>query len=381
MNASARPVAIVGVDESDEIGRLPNKSALQLHAEAARNALADAGIGKEEVDGLFTAGISPIAIGEYLGIRPRFTDATAVGGGSFLVHVGHALTAIQAGRCRVALITSGQSSYSRVGQPTVPPDPASPAGQFELPYGIFGPTTTFALAALRHMQQYGTTSEHLAEVAVATRKWAMLHPKALMQTPITVGDVLTSRWICYPFHLLDCCLVTDAGGAVVLTTAERARDTRTRPVPVLGVGEATEHLHISQMADLTTSAASRRAGQQAFAMAGVQPQEIDVAQIYDAFTFLPSVALEDLGFCGPGEGGPFVAGQRTAPGGDFPMNTSGGGLSYTHPGMFGMFLIIEAVRQLRSECGARQVPGARLALCHGLGGVFAAAATLILGAE
>lgn len=381
MTVPATAVAIVGVDESDEIGRVPYKSALQFHGEAARNALADAAIGKQEVDGLFTAGISPIAVGEYLGIRPRIIDSTVIGGCSFLIHVRHTMAAIQAGMCSVALITHGQSGYSRVGQPSVTPDPSSPAGQFEVPYGTFGPTTLLSLAALRHMEQYGTTSAHLAEVAVATRKWAVLNPKAMMQSPITLEDVLSSRWICYPFHLLDCCLVTDAGGAVVVTSMARARDTRKRPVQVLGAGEASEHLSISQMADLTTSAAGRSAGQQAFSMAGLNPQDMDLVEIYDAFTIQPIIALEDLGFCGPGEGGPFVAEQRTAPGGAFPLNTSGGGLSYTHPGMFDIFLIIEAVRQLRGEGGARQVPEARLALCHGIGSVFSAAATLILGVE
>ncbi len=375
-------VAIVGVDESDEIGILPHKSALQLHAEAARNALADAGIDKSEVDGLFTAGLSTIELGEYLGIRPVYTDSTSVGGSSFVIHLGHAVTAIANGLCRVALISHGQSGRSRVGQL-----PSSLYGvnhaQFEVPFGLPMPLGAYALACARHMYLYGTTHEQLAEIAVATRKWAAMNPKALMREPITIDDVLQSRWISWPFHLLDCCLVTDAGGAVVLTSAERARDTHKTPVHVLGFGEHHDHAIISQMPDLTSSPA-QVSGQRAFAMAGVRPEDIDVAEIYDSFTFTVLLSLEDLGFCKKGEGGAFVAGQRTAPGGDFPLNTQGGGLSYTHPGMFGIFTIIEAVRQLRGDYAAagqpeRQVRDARLALVHGTGGVLSSAGTAILG--
>ena len=253
--------------------------------------------------------------------------------------------------------------------------------QFEAPFGLAGPPTGYALAAARHMHEYGTTSEQLAEVAVATRKWAALNPRALMRDPITVDDVLASRLISWPLHLLDCCLVTDAGGAVVLTSAERARSLRRKPVYVLGAGEASTHVLVSQMPDFARWDAARLAGERAFTMAGVPHADIDVAMFYDAFTIVPIMGLEALGFCGPGEGGPFVAGQRTAPGGTFPMNTNGGGLSYTHTGMYGMFMLIEAVRQLRGECGVRQVPDCTVALCHGLGGMFSAAATLIAGTE
>jgi len=231
------------------------------------------------------------------------------------------------------------------------------------------------------MHEFGTASEQLAEVAVATRKWAALNPRALMRDPLTVEDVLASRMISWPLHLLDCCLVTDAGGAVVVTSAERARDLAKRPVYVLGTGEASTHVMVSQMPDFARWDAARLSGERAFAMAGVAPADVDVAMLYDAFTIVPIMALEALGFCQPGEGGPFVAGQRTAPGGDFPMNTNGGGLSYTHTGMYGIFTLIEAVRQLRGECGARQVPDCRLAICHGLGGMFSAAATLVASTE
>ena len=373
--------AIVGVAESDRIGRVPDKPALLLHAEAARSALAEAGLGKGDVDGLCTAGVSPLELGEYLGIEPRFTDGTAVGGSSFVIHVAHAAMAIATGRCEVALITHGESGRSRVGMPGRAAAPQSLGGQFEAPYGLPLPVGAYALACSRHMHEYGTTKEQLAEIAVATRKWAMLNPKAMMRDPITIEDVLTSRPIAYPFNLLDCCLVTDAGGAVVLTSLERARDCRQTPVAVLGVGEGHDHSLISQMPSLTSFAA-RGSGERAFAMAGVGRDEIDLAMIYDSFTYTVLLSLEELGFCGKGEGGAFVSGQRTAPGGDFPMNTNGGGLSYTHPGMYGIFAIIEAVRQLRGDYadqGERQVPDARLAIVHGTGGVLSSAGTAILG--
>ncbi|MDT7944266.1 MAG: acetyl-CoA acetyltransferase [Dehalococcoidia bacterium] len=380
-----RRVAIVGVDESDEIGIVPHKSALQLHAEAARNALADAGIDKSEVDAVLTSSagaMSSVQLAEYLGIVPIYTDSTMTGGSSFAIQLEHAALAIATGMCRVALITHGQTGYSDrlrgVERPSG--DPWFPARQLEAPYYVGGPVGNYALACMRHMYQYGTTHEQLAEIAVATRKWAQLNPKALMREPLTIEDVLSSRWVVYPFHIYDCCLVTDAGGAVVLTSAERARDCRKRPVWVLGAATAHTHLTISQMPDLTETPA-RISGPRAMAMAGVGHEDIDVVEVYDSFTYTVLVTLEDLGFCAKGEGGPFVSGQRTAPGGDFPLNTNGGGLSYTHPGMYGIFPIIEAVRQLRGECGPRQVPGAKVALVNTTGGTLSATGTLVLGVE
>ncbi|HEV2122755.1 MAG TPA: acetyl-CoA acetyltransferase [Chloroflexota bacterium] len=373
---------VVGVAESDEIGVLPHKMALQLHAEAARNALAEAGVAKDEVDGLFTAGLTTSELGEYLGISPTYTDGTHVGGASFVIHLGHAAAAIAAGLCHVALISHGQSGRSRQGAPMSPLYGMNQA-QFEAPFGLPAPVGAYALATARHMHQYGTTHEQLAEIAVATRKWAAMNPRALMREPITIEDVLNSRWISWPLHLLDCCLVTDAGGAAVITSAARARHLRTAPVGILGFGEYHDHSTISQMPDLT-SGPGRVSGARAFAMAGIRPNEIDVAEIYDSFTYTVLLSLEDLGFCAKGEGGAFVAGQRTAPGGAFPMNTQGGGLSYTHPGMFGIFTIIEAVRQLRGDYAAagqldRQVTDAKLALVHGTGGVLSATGTAVLG--
>jgi acetyl-CoA acetyltransferase len=375
-------VAIVGVAESDEMGRLPHKSAFALHAEASRNALADAGLAKDDVDAVFTAGLWMASeVAEYLGIRPRYIDGTQIGGCSFIAHVQHAMAAIEAGVCEVALITHGESGASRIGMPGTRFGPDSWRLQFETPFGLAGPPTGYALAAARHMHEFGTTSEQLAEVAVATRKWAALNPRATMRDPLTVADVLASRMISWPLRLLDCCLVTDAGGAAVVTSAARARDLAKKPVYVLGTGEASTHVMVSQMPDFARWDAARIAGERAFRMAGVGPADIDVAMFYDAFTIVPIMGLEALGFCKPGEGGPFVSGQRTAPGGDFPMNTNGGGLSYQHTGMYGIFTLIEAVRQLRGECGPRQVAGAQVALCHGLGGMFSAAATLVASTE
>ena len=383
----SKSVAIVGVDESDEIGICEGKASLILHAEAARNALRDAGIDKSEVDGLLTAGPSIMQLAEYLGIQPSYMDGTTVGGSSFVIQVEHAAAAIEAGLCNVAVITHGEMGYSarrgtasRGVDPRRYADPEAPAAQFELPYGVGGPPSTYALAATRHMHQYGTTHEQLAEIAVATRKWAQLNPKAFMQDPLTIDDVLSSRWIAYPFHIYDCCLVTDAGGACVIVSADRARSLAKKPVWLLGSGEAMTHQSLINSPDLTQTPA-RYSGERAFKMAGLARKDIDVVEVYDSFTYTALVTIEELGFCAKGEGGPFLSNQRSAPGGDFPMNTNGGGLSYTHPGMYGMFLIIEAVRQLRGECGERQVADAHTALVNGTGGALSSTGTLILGAD
>src|SRR5215217_4889755 len=379
MSEISGKVAIVGVDESDEIGIIPNKPAIQLQAEAARNALRDAGLTLRDVDGVFSSalggGFASVEIAEYLGIQPRYTDSTSVGGSSFVIHVGHAALAIAHGLCDVALITHGESGKSRVGMPGM--RSGGLRSQLGEPDGIPRPAGSYALACSRHMYQYGTTKEQLAEIAVATRAWATLNPKALMREPITIDDVLSSRMISWPFNLLDCCLVTDAAGAVVLTSMERARDLPRTPIAVLGFGEGHDHSMISQMPDLTHGP-GRISAPPAFSMAGIKHNDIDVVEVYDSFTYTVLLSLEDLGFCAKGEGGAFVSGQRTAPGGDFPLNTSGGGLSYTHPGMFGIFLLIEAVRQLRGECGARQVPDAEVALVNGMGGYLSSSATAIL---
>ncbi|GHO64960.1 thiolase [Ktedonobacter sp. SOSP1-52] len=381
--SSSPKAAIVGVAESD-LGSTPDKTVLQLQAQAARAALEDAGLGLQDVEALFCAGNwawSPnLMLAEYLGIQPRYTDTTNIGGSSFEAHIGHALAGIEAGLFEVALITYGSTQRSDRargrGQPYY-----RLTEQYEGPFGLPAPVGAYALAASRHMFEYGTTSEQLAEVAVATRKWATLNEKAMKREPITIEDVLNSRWIAEPLHLLDCCLVTDGGGAVVVASASRARQMRKAPVWVLGHGEAHTHNTITNMPDLASHQAAAASGRDAFARAGLTPAEIDVAEIYDSFTITVLLTLEALGFCGKGEGGAFVSGQRTAPGGTFPMNTNGGGLSYCHPGMYGIFLLIEATRQLRGECGPRQVEGAHIALAHGTGGVLSSAATVLLGKD
>ena len=382
MNAQ-RVAAIAGVAESD-LGAVAPKTALQLQAEAAREALAEAGLTLRDVDGVFSAGGDEYAptlrVAEYLGITPRYTDSTNIGGSSFVAHAGHAHAAIAQGLCDVALITYGSTQRSRRSRALGRSGGVRGPFQFEGIWGLPLPVGAYALAATRHMHQYGTTPEQLAEVAVATRAWAALNPKAFYRDPITVDDVLGSPWIAEPLHLLDCCLVTDGGGAVVIVSAGRARDLPKQPVWILGHGEAHTHMTISNMPDLTRTPATS-SGLDALAMAGVTHGDVDVVELYDSFTITVLLTLEALGFCGPGESGSFVSGQRTAPGGELPLNTNGGGLSYCHPGMYGIFTLIEAARQLRGECGERQVAGARLAVANGTGGVLSSAATVVLGRD
>jgi len=373
-------VAIVGVDESDEIGTVPGVSQLSLHVQAVRNAVRDAGLKISDVDGVFTAGQhSPATIGEALGIVPRYVDGTTVGGCSFIIMVGHALLALHHGLCDVAVVSHGESGRSGVGV-TPRRDTAIP-GQFELPYGFGGAPTYFGLITTRHMHEHGTTLEQWAQVAVSTRKWAALNPKARNKEPITVQDVLSSRPVVWPFNILNICLVTDAGGAVVLTRADRAKDCAKKPVYVRGAGEATEHVALTQMRDLTASEATRLSGDKAFKMAGVGPTDFQHVMLYDAFTSGPPLMLEALGLAKRGEGVHCFEEGRSTPGGKLPINTNGGGLSYTHSGMYGIFPIIEATRQLRGECGPRQVPNLRLSLVNGMGGMLSAAGTLVLGNE
>ena len=376
----SKTAAIVGVAESDEIGIVPDKSALMMHMEAARNAIADAGLTKDDVDGFFTAGYWNYDVAEYLGIKPRYTDSTSVGGSSFVIHVAHAIAAINAGYCEVALITHGQ--MGRSARAPYGRDPNLPAAQYDSPYGIMGPPINYAMAASRYMYQYGEerTRQALAEIAVSTRKWAQMNPKAMMRAPMTFDDYHNSRWIARPFHLLDCCLVTDAGAAVVVTSAERAKSLPKPPVYVLGAAEHHDHSLIHQMPDLTVTPAAVT-GPAALEMAGVAHKDIDLTMIYDSFTYTVLATLESLGFCGPGEGPDFLANQRSAPGGDWPLNTNGGGLSYTHPGMYGIFLIVEAVRQLRGEAGERQIKEPKLSLVNGTGGLLSSTGTIILGVD
>jgi acetyl-CoA C-acetyltransferase len=361
----------------------PDKTAFQLHAESARGALEDAGLSIGDVDGYLTSGVGPIgvmAMAEHLDLQPRYVDSTSIGGSSFVAHVTHAAAAITAGLCEVALITYGSTASSqRFAVGTGGSFAGDPPDHFEAP---FGPTVlnSYALVAQRHMHEFGTTAEQLAEVAVTIRRHASLNPMAKFRDPITVDDVLASRIVSSPLHLLDCCIITDGGGAVVVTAADRARNLKKPPVYVLGGSEAVCHTSMGHR-DLTDIAAAQ-SGPRAMTMAGVAHTDIDMCMIYDSFTITVLETLENLGFCKKGEGGAFVEDGRIGLGGALPLNTDGGGLSSNHPGMRGVFLVIEATRQLRRECGPRQVKDCKIALCHGTGGMLGlrhSGATLVLG--
>jgi acetyl-CoA acetyltransferase len=282
--------------------------------------------------------------------------------------------AIALGLCNVALIAYG-STQRTIGRKQASVREINP---YETPFKPFLPSSAYALAASRHMHQYGTTREQLAAVAVAAREWALLNPAAWEKKPLTIADVLSSRMVSYPFTVRDCCLVTDGGGAIIVTSAERAKSLKKPPAYVLGCGHAVTHANITSMPDLTVTGALA-SGTAAYAMAGLGPADIDAIELYDAFTINTILFLEDLGFCKKGEGGALVSGGRIAPGGNLAVNTNGGGLSYCHPGMYGLLLLIEAVRQLRGECGARQVKDCEVAMAHGNGGVLSSQATVILG--
>lgn len=373
-------VAVVGAAESDLGQVAPNTSPVDLMAQASIRALDDAGLKLSDVDGLFGSAtqvrFTPMLLSEYLRIKPKYFDGTIIGGSSFMTHLAHAQTAIEHGLCDVALIAYGstQRSVSRAMASPREPNP------YEQPYKPFLPASAYAMSAARHMHQYGTTREQLAEVAVAARQWALLNPKSWEKEPLTVEQVLSARMVSYPFTVRDCCLVVDGGGAIVMTSAARAKSLKKKPVYVLGTGEAISHANISSMPDLTVSAAAE-SGPRAFAMAKVKPADVNMLSLYDAFTITPILFLEDMGFCPKGEGGRFVSGGTIAPGGKLAVNTSGGGLSYCHPGMYGLLVMIEAIRQIRGECGARQVKNCDLALAHGNGGVLSTQCTAIFGSE
>jgi acetyl-CoA acetyltransferase len=377
MKSSLRGAAAIVGTATFGMGESPGHGSLDLAASAALMALKDAGLALADVDALFVCTpddmLSGLSLAEYLGIHPAITGNNRTGGSAFMTHANSAALALQAGVCKVALITYG-SNLRTAGARVVAAPGASP---HETPYQV-SLAASYALAAGRHMHEYGTTREQLASVAVAAREWARLNPDAFMRDPLTIDDVINARPVATPFTTRDCCLVTDGGAAVVMTTAEHARTLRERPAYLLAGAEATTHRYIAQMPDLTVTGAVQ-SGAAAFAQAGVRPRDIDVLQLYDAFTINPILFLEDLGFCRKGEGGAFVAAGRIAPGGALPVNTNGGGLSCVHPGMYGLFAIVEAARQLFGECGARQVADARLALAHGNGGVLSHQATLIFG--
>jgi acetyl-CoA acetyltransferase len=372
--------AIVGAAESDLGEVRPGYNVIDLMAQGITRALDDCGLALKDVDGLISSctqsRTSPLNLAEYLGISPAFIDGTIIGGSSFMFQVQHAMAALQLGLCNVAVIAYGSTQRS-IGRQNASVREINP---YETPYRPFLPSTAYALAASRHMHEFGTTREQMAEVAVAARQWALKNPVAWEKKPLTVEEVLSARMVSYPFTVRDICLVTDGGGAIVMVSPERSKSLKKKPVYVLGQGQHITHANISSMPDLTITGASE-SGRQAYAMAGLAAKDIDVIELYDAFTINTILFLEDLGFCKKGEGGAFVSGGRIAPGGALPVNTNGGGLSYCHPGMYGLFLLIEAVRQLRGECGDRQVNGAETAIAHGNGGVLSSQSTVILGTE
>ncbi|MFJ3779012.1 acetyl-CoA acetyltransferase [Streptomyces sp. NPDC090075] len=379
-----RRVAIAGVGLS-ESGSVPQFSAFQLLARASRRALVETGLKPEDIDGFGSTGLGvlpPIEVAEHLGLRPTWLEATSVGGSTWEVMAAHAVDAIAQGHAETVLLAYGSTARSdvKLGRRSANMSfgSAGPA-QFDTPAGA-SLVSKYAMAAQRHMHEYGTTIDQLATVAVEARRFAELNPAAERRTPMSLDDVHGARMIATPFTSPHCCLRSDGAAAVILTTEERARDLPQTPVQVLGSAEHASHSTMSQWEDFTVSPAAVT-GPLAFKRAGVTPSDIDVCQIYDAFTYGVVVTLEDLGFCAKGEGGAFVTETGIGPGGGLPVNTDGGGLSACHPGMRGLFLLVEATRQLRGEAEARQVPDAALACVSGTGGWFSSSATMILARD
>ncbi|HUH09371.1 MAG TPA: thiolase [Brevundimonas sp.] len=372
-----RKTAIVGAATFGQ-GKAPGYEASDLAAIASSMALEDAGLTLADVDGLFfchpTDTMGGLSFAQYLGIQPKVTDNNRTGGSAFQTYVEHAAYLLDAGAIDCALIAYGSNQATATGKLISTVQPM----RYEAPYKPLNPVSSYALATARYMHQYGATREQLGAVAVAARQWAQLNPEAYKRDPLTLEDYLGSRMVSDPLSVLDCCLVTDGAAAVVMTRADRARDLKKTPISVLGAAQETHHREIGWLDDLTVTAAAR-SGARAYERAGVGPSDIDVVQLYDAFTINTILFLEDLGFCRKGEGGAFVSDGRIAPKGALPVNTNGGGLSYCHPGMYGLFILIEGVRQLRGECGARQVKKHDVAMVHGNGGVLSAQASVILG--
>jgi acetyl-CoA acetyltransferase len=375
--------AIVGVGTFG-FGEAHGFTDMELLARSAHAAVADAGLKMSDIDGLCTASVTStmwtLPVTEYLGLNPRYVNGTMLGGSSFIAHLLQAMQALQSGQCTAVLVCYGSvqrtAQFGRAelakARKWLDPQP------FETPYEPMQPLSAYALAASRHMHEFGTTRRHLAEVAVAARAWAALNPQAFMRQPLSIDEVLNARMVSDPLSVRDCCLVTDGGGAYVMVRADRARHLAKAPVYVLGNATAVWHRQISAMPDLTVTAASQ-SGREAYAMAGLSAKDMNVLELYDAFTINTLLFLEDLGFCKKGEAGAFVEGGAIGPGGRLPVNTNGGGLSCVHPGMYGIFALIEAVQQLRGECGTRQVAGAKTALAQGNGGVLSSQSTAILG--
>lgn len=360
------------------IGEAPGYSSIDLAAKAASRALRQAGLKPSDVDGLFVAlpddMLSGLGMSEYLGIHPKVTDNNRTGGSAFLTHMMWAALALESGQCNVALIAYGSNQRSNGGKLVTPFRPSV----YEQPYRPLNPVSSYSLAAARHMHQFGTTKEQLGAVALSARAWAQRNPEAFVRTPLAMPDYLAARVVSDPLNTLDCCLITDGAAAIVMTRADQAKDHSTQPVYLLGAAAETTHRDIANMADLTVTGA-KLSGQRAFAQSGYTPADINVVELYDAFTINTILFLEDLGFCKKGEGGAFVQGGRIGPGGALPVNTNGGGLSCGHPGMYGLFTVVESVQQLTGQGGERQVAGCKLALAHGNGGVLSSQATVILG--
>ncbi len=362
----------------------PDKTAFQIAAESLRGALDDAGLTIKDVDGIASSGMAGgmgiISLCDYLNLQPNYIDSTSVGGASFLFHLAHAAAAVNAGLCNVCAVVFGSTVASRPAG-GMGAGGADPCDQYEVPFGVTT-VNAYAMIAQRHMHDYGTTPEQLAEIAVTMRLHASMNPAAKYREPITIEDVLKSRYIATPLHLLDCCIISDGGGCVLVTSAERARGMKKKPVYLLGAGETARHTSAGHRDFLEIAA--HQSGKLAFERAGVTHKDIDMAMIYDSFTITVLTQLENLGFCKRGEGGAFVQGGRLRFDGELPINTDGGGLSSCHPMMRGMFLLIEATKQLRGECGPRQVKDCKIALCHGTGGALGtrhSGATLVLGTE
>ena len=351
-------------------------NSLEIMGQNARMALADAGLKISDVDGVWAAtavhAMASMTLAEHLGIVPKYSSGSNIGGSSFMSHVLDAAIQLDAGLIDVALIAYGSNQRTAGGFRS-----ASEPMPFEAQYEIRNPINAYALAAARYMHEFGATRAHLAEVAVAARGWASHNPEAFTRDPITVDEVLSARMISDPLGKLDCCLVTDGGGAIVMVRADRAQDFA-KPVYLMGAGMAHDHRMISEMPTLTTTCAVQ-AGQRAFAMAGMTSADMNTVQLYDAFTINTILFLEDLGFCAKGEGKDFVGGGHIAPGGGLPVNTNGGGLSCVHPGMYGLFVLIEAIRQCRGDAPGQQIPDVTVSLAHGNGGVLSSQVTTIWG--
>lgn len=378
-------VAVAGVGQAG-LGQAHGFTEMEILVQAAHRAVTDAGLTMQDIDGIATASVTStmwaMPVIEHLGIKPTFIDSTMLGGSSFVAHLMPAIHALESGQCNAVLVCYGSTqrtstiSRAEIGNARRKLDPQP----YETPYNPLNPLSSYALVAARHMHQYGTRREHLAEVAVAARRWAQLNPEASQRDPLTIEEVLASRMVSDPLSVRDCCLVTDGAGAFVLVRSDRAKDLKQKPVYVLGNSTAVWNRQISSMHDLTVTAA-QQSGRLAFEMAGLTPKDVDVVELYDAFTINTILFLEDLGFCAKGEGGDFVSNGAIAPGGRLPVNTNGGGLSCIHPGMYGIFIMIEAVRQLRASCGERQVDGAEVAVVHGNGGTLSSQSTAILGTQ